>query len=125
MTIETYSKILQSNSEYWLIERVEYHGANSIIFCAIPHSVTLGIKKEDIKLSDLEALDRCQITNVFLNKDFPPFQLYQQLGDVRDAFPVTGNIKEFLKKAIQIDSNNIYDYKELIEEPEPIKNHEL
>lgn len=117
MNTSLLEKILTSNYEYWVLKKEYGDGSTPpIIFCAIPLEVPRGLKRENIRLIDLEQLYRIDIENVFLNKNISPFQIRVNLSSVTEAYPVTCNSKEFLKRALQLESNDIRDYVKLINE---------
>lgn len=111
MNIPLLEKILKSNYEHWVIKQEYGNGSTpAIIFCSFPLEVPRGLKRENIRLIDLERLYRIDIENVFLNKNIYPFQIGVNLSSVTEAHPVTCNPKEFLKRALQLESNDIRKY---------------
>jgi len=128
MNIDFIKEILMSTAEYWIVARkTEYReyfetkrGKDEIIFIAIPNDVRRGLRYEEITLQDVEKLHSAYVEkNIFINTDFPPFLQYTTFSDMYKGYPVEYKIKEFLLKALDLKSNDLYDYKALIE-VEPI-----
>ena len=123
MNISVLEKILTSDEEYWVLRKDnEGYGINlqkfkpSIIMCVIPIEIKQGLKKEDIKLIDLEKLQSFYFSNIFLNEDYAPFQSSQSFYNITDAYSIPCYQKEFLIKALDLQSDDIWDYKCLIDE---------
>ena len=123
MNISILEKILTSDQEYWILRKDnDSHGINaqsfkpSVIMCVIPQEIKQGLKREDIKLTDLEKLQSSYFSNIFLNEDYPPFQSGQSFYNITDAYPIPSKQKEFLIKALDLKSDDIWDYKNLIDE---------
>lgn len=123
MEIEFIKKILMSTSEYWIVakkitvsnmgrsERIE----DDIIFIAIPQGIKRGLKYEEITLQEMEKFQRVYIEqNIYINRDYAPFQTGQGFYNIYDGFPIKENQKEFLIKALELKSNELRDYKSLI-----------
>jgi hypothetical protein len=123
MNVSILEKILTSEQEYWILRKNnDTYGINaqsfkpSVIMCVIPKEITQGLKREDIKLTDLEELQSIYFTNIFLNEDYPPFQSGQDFHNITEAYPIPCKQKEFLIKALALDSDDIWDYKKIIDE---------
>lgn len=123
MNTKVLEKILTTDEQYWIIRKDENSTGfnaqkftNSIIMCTIPENIKQGKKREEITIVDLEELQGCNHTNIYLNSDTPPFQLFQNFYRVTDCYPITCNKKEFLIKALLLDSDDIWDYKKIIDE---------
>jgi len=121
-------KIIMSTDEYWIVARGEYSrqygntvkGKDSILFIAIPKGIRRGLKYEDIMLKDIEIAKSSIVSqNIFINRDYPPFQDMISMYDIYDGYPVEKNSKEFLQCALALKSDFLWDYKKLIEELEP------
>tara|TARA_R110000868_G_scaffold163029_1_gene395150 strand:- start:104 stop:508 length:405 start_codon:yes stop_codon:yes gene_type:complete len=121
------SEILTSTAEYWLVAKETYfqsgcqekRGEDDIIFIAIPRNIPRGVKREDIKLSDLELLDTAPLDlNIYLNSDYPPFQYGLTMRGIYKISPVEGKFSrhEFLKRAFDLDSDDFYKYEVLLSE---------
>ena len=54
--------------------------------------------------------------NIFLNEDYAPFQIKQNLTNVVEVYPIKCNQKEFLKQALILESDDIWEYKKIIDE---------
>jgi hypothetical protein len=54
--------------------------------------------------------------NVYLNESYAPFQLGVNLYHVTEVFPIPSRQREFMIKALELKSHDIYDYKKLIDE---------
>ena len=118
-------KLLESNQEYWVVsKKTSYRkymetkrGEDCIILIVIPEEFKMGINKEDIKFTDLDKLNNKHIVcNIYLNTEYPPFQLGLQFNDVYDGFELGKNINTFISESISLDSNNLSDYKSLYDE---------
>ena len=124
MNIDFIKEILMSTAEYWIVaKKTEYRedfemkrGKDQIIFIAIPKDIKRGLKYEEITLQEVEKLHNAYIEqNIFLNTDYPPFQQYITFRDMYKGYPVEYKIKEFMLKALDLKSSELYDYKALIE----------
>ncbi len=122
MNVRVLEQILTSDVEYWIFKKrnTDCHNIEfrpSIFMAVIPINILRFDNREDIKLIDLEGLVRvCLDGNIFLNEDYPPFQMGQDLHDVIEVYPIICNSREFLIKAMQLKSDNIRDYKNIIDE---------
>lgn len=121
--IDFLKKILMSDSQYWIVARKvmkrEYlkyvRDKDEIIFIAIPDDIKTGLKYEDIKLQDLEKLYSSYCHNIFINEYFPPFQRYISFNNIYDGYSLEDvDQQKFLIKALELKSNNLYDYKKII-----------
>ncbi len=119
------SKILSTKHEYWIVaKKNEYNtisrksrDKDSIIFISVPINIKIGVEYNDIKLVDLEKLQKANIDcNIFLNDNYPPFQMNQNLYNIFDGHPIESKQKLCLMKALELDSDNLWDYKKLIDE---------
>ena len=123
MNISILEKILTSEHEYWILKKNnDTYGINahsfkpSVVMCVIPQKIKQGLKREEIKLIDLEKLQSSYFFNIFLNEDYAPFQDGQDFYNITKAYPIPSNQKEFLTKALNLNSDDIRDYKNLIDE---------
>ncbi len=124
MNVDILEKILTDKHQYWLIKKKNKNvGINtqkfksSIIMIVIPQKIKQELKRNEIKLTDLERLERIYLDgNIFLNEDYAPFQIGQNLTNVVQVYPINCNQKEFLKQALILESDNIWDYKKIIDE---------
>lgn len=123
MHIDFLKQVLMSNAEYWIVAKKdwvrEYGGdrrlPDQIMFISIPQNIRRGLMPDEILLNDIEKLHRSEIVcNIFINSDYPPFQFGQTLSNVYMGYPVTSNIKQFVIDALQLKSDSIYDYAELL-----------
>ena len=122
MNIDFIKEILMSTAEYWIVaKKTEYkRDKDQIVFIAIPKDIKRGLKYEEITLQEVEKLHwACIEQNIFINTDYPPFQQYITFGDMYKGYPIEHKTKEFLLKALDLKSNELYEYKALIE-VEPI-----
>lgn len=120
MNINFIKEVLMSKSEYWVVarKRNDYDQIDQIILIVIPKGIKRGLKYEEITLQDVEKLHGSYIEqNVFINTDYPPFQQYISFSDMYKGYPINSNIKEFMIKALELESDDIYQYKALIEQP--------
>jgi hypothetical protein len=124
MNIDFIKEILMSTAEFWIVakktEYTEYfetkRDKDQIVFIAIPKDIKRGLKYEEITLQEVEKLHRaCIEQNIFINTDYPPFQQYITFGDMYKGYPIEHKTKEFLLKALDLKSNELYEYKALIE----------
>jgi len=124
MNVTMLSQILMSKEGFWIGQKENYfnHSDRSIIMFVIPSAIRRGMNEDEIRIKDLRNLEYTVLDgNVFLCEDFPPFQQQQKLLDIEIVTPVTCNKQEFLKQALNLDSNNFAVYEKLIEE---INNNE-
>ena len=124
MNIDFIKEILMSTAEYWIVARkTEYReyfetkrGKDQIVFIAIPKDIKRGLKYEEITLQEVEKLHNAYIEqNIFLNTDYPPFQQFITFRDMYKGYSVEYKIKEFVSKALDLKSDELYEYKVLIE----------
>lgn len=124
MNIDFIKEILMSTAEYWIVAKeTEYRdcfetkrGKDQIVFISIPKDIKRGLKYEEITLQEVEKLHNAYIEqNIFLNTDYPPFQQYITFRDMYKGYPVEYKIKEFVSKALDLKSDELYEYKVLIE----------
>ena len=124
MNIDFIKEILMSTAEYWIVaKKTEYRdcfetkrGKDQIVFISIPKDIKRGLKYEEITLQEVEKLHNAYIEqNIFLNTDYPPFQQYITFRDMYKGYPVEYKIKEFVLKALDLKSDELYEYKVLIE----------
>jgi hypothetical protein len=128
--VDFLKEVLMSDAEYWIVakevkvnrgfrpEREKDH----IMFIAIPKDIKRGLKYEEITLQELEKLNRsyCE-QNIYINTDYPPFQLYGKFSDIYTGFPVTHKIRQFMLDALALGSDEIWKYKELIQVPDAVE----
>ena len=124
MKIDFIKEILMSTDEYWIVAKEtsirQYfetkRGDDQIIFIAIPSDIKRGLKYEDITLKEIEKLHNSYVNqNIFINLDYPPFQNYTSFSGIYKGYPVNYKIKDFIVKAFELKSNELYNYKDLIE----------
>jgi len=131
--VDFLKEVLMSNAEYWIVakevkvnrgfrsERERDH----IMFISIPKDIKRGLKYEEITLQELEKLNRsyCE-QNIYINTDYPPFQLYGTFSDIYIGFPVTHKIREFIINSLALGSDAIWEYKQLIQVPDAVDGSE-
>ena len=124
MNIDFIKEILMSTAEYWIVaKKTEYRdcfetkrGKDQIVFISIPKDIKRDLKYEEITLQEVEKLHNAYIEqNIFLNTDYPPFQQFITFRDMYKGYPVKYKIKEFVSKALDLKSDELYEYKVLIE----------
>ena len=124
MNIDFIKEILMSTAEYWIVAKeTEYReyfetkrGKDQIVFIAIPKDIKRGLKYEEITLQEVEKLHNAYIEkNIFINSHCSPFQQYITFRDMYKGYPIEYKIKEFMLKALDLKSDELYEYKELIE----------
>lgn len=116
-------EIFISTNEYWIVaKKTTYRdcfetrqGNDQILFISIPQGLRRGIKYDEITLAEMELLSNANIDNIYLSEDYPPFQLYTTLREVYNGYPVTCNVKPFLINALQLNSNELYNYYKLMQ----------
>jgi hypothetical protein len=130
MKIDFIKEILMSTDEYWIVAKETSttqffetkRGDDQIIFIAIPSDIKRGLKYEDITLKEIEKLHNSYVNqNIFINLDYPPFQTYISFSGIYKGYPVNYKIKEFLINCFALKSNQLYDYKDLIQIEPTIK----
>lgn len=95
---------------------------DSIILTVIPRDIPRSLKSNEILLCDIEKLRDSIMLTIHINEPYSPFQTGQTFYNVYAGFPVKTNVKNFMIKAIELNSNDIYDYKQLTE-PELLPNN--
>jgi hypothetical protein len=123
--IDFLKQILTSGCEYWIAAKKESANVygrmerqpDSIWIIAIPMEENMHMpKKEDeILLKDIERLRNAQVHNIAISEDYPPFQHGQTLYNFYRGYPIKGDIKSVMIQALQLGSNNIYDYEKLLQ----------
>ena len=120
MNVDFLKKVLMSEAEYWVVaKRDEYSKVkipDYICLICVPSEIKTGLKYEEITLKALEDLSRSEYPNIYLNTGCPPFQKYQRFGKLFEGFPVEKNIKEFLSKALLLESDELYEYEKLLKD---------
>jgi len=124
-------EVLTTATPYWVAARKEYvvtHDSgvheteNSIWFIMIPDLIQIGKWADDLLVKDVEELYYQKVDNICLSERFSPFQSEINMSGFYQGFSITVPIKDFLKRAIQLESNNLEDYKKLLSTGEDIKN---
>jgi hypothetical protein len=119
-------QIITEEHEYYVVaKKNEYlhfgeldRQKDSIALIVILYSESFrrGVKPDEILLNEIENLRNVSdVPNIYINENYAPFQQGFSLYNVYNGFPIKGNIKEFLIKALALQSDSIYDYKELAE----------
>jgi len=120
------TEVLTTDHEYWVVakkcmasnygryERIK----DQVIFIAIPSKIERDIDRDCIKLTDLEKIQSEEITgNIFLSDDYTPFQHCQNFHSIYIGFPIPDKeVNNFLRKAILFKSDDIFQYKKIIDE---------
>lgn len=118
MNVDLLAQILTTEHEYWIFQQSSKGSMGDvfteIFFGSIPPDIERFEKRGQITLAEIDKLSRAHIVNVFLSSPFAPFQNCVSLTDVVMGFPVTGDKREFLKKAMEFQSKDIFEYKKLI-----------
>jgi hypothetical protein len=91
----------------------------SVWLISINPRIRRGLKKDEILLTDLEALRSSEPSNISLSNSYAPFQLGISMCNFTQGYPVTHDVRQFLIDALALQSNDIYDYQPLIKQPEP------
>ena len=119
-------QILASDYSYWVVARkniCNYYGRDKrgddeILIISIPQGINRYSSKEQIMFTDLEKLYRAELDNIFITGNYPPFQWYVTMRDIYFGYPIKSNVKQFMVDALNLKSNNIFEYKELLEKYE-------
>jgi len=125
MDLDIIKEILTKKDEYYIGAKKTYRlengtekiGKDQIILFAIPPQIARNIKVNDIKLSEVEALNDCYIdNNIFLNNDYPPFQLGINFSKIYAVYPLTDvkKINKLMLEALKLESSKLDDYIDLI-----------
>lgn len=117
MNVDLMKQILMANTDYWVFARRvthsdgKQHGPDEIFMASIPQSINKNTKYEDITLKQVEDLNIIRLDcNVFINVNYPPFQVGISFYEVWKGIPIKSHGKEFLRKALELQSDDIYDY---------------
>lgn len=120
------TEILTSDHEYWVVAKqcmASVYGRyerqkDQILFICIPQQIDRGIKRDEIKLTQLENLRSIEVVgNLFLSDDYTPFQVGQTFYSIYKGYPIpTGYVNAFVKRALELKSTEIWDYKKIIDE---------
>jgi len=117
------TEILMSTEEYWVAVKEDQWASGksdrSVWLISINPRIRRGLKKDEILLTDLEALRSSEPSNISLSNSYAPFQLGISMYNFTQGYPVTSDVRQFLIDALAIQSNDIYDYQALIKQPEP------
>lgn len=123
MNINFIKEVLMSKAEYWIVAKETSYregfttkrGTDHILFIAIPKGIRRGLTHEEITLQDVEKLNNSYVDqNIFINTDYPPFQDFTSFKEIYRGYPVEHDIKNFVIKALELKSDDIYKYKDLI-----------
>ena len=122
------TEILMSDEEYWCaMKQDEWAGGKierSVWFISVT-GFNRSMKRDDIKLCDLENLRSLNVDNIPLSQNYPPFQIGISMYNFIQGFPVKGkDARKFVIDAMSLDSKDIHAYKELLpkEELKPVEN---
>lgn len=122
--IDFLKKVLMSSESYWIAARMEYkdwktgeRDKDSIWVIAVPITADIRYSQaaDEIRLKDIERLRDVELHNIAISESYPPFQHSISMRKFYQGFPITGPIKDFVIKALQLGSNNIYDYEQLLQ----------
>lgn len=114
--------LLNKDDWYWCFAmKHEYRehcqtkrGDDYIVVSCLPEGTPKGLKKNEILLTHLEALQTATVPVLYLCKSYPPFQIGQTMYNIWDGFPIKINsIHEFIRKGIELESTDIFDYNSL------------
>lgn len=124
--LDLLKQVLMSTAEYWIVAKMcesrEYmktkRDTDQILFILIPQGIRRGLKYEEITLADLEQLNSSDVDqNIFINANYSPFQQGISFRGLYFGFPIKHDIKQFLLSAIELNSDSIFEYKQLIKTP--------
>ena len=117
------TEILMSDAEYWVALKVDEWSSGkhdkSVWLISINPKIRRGLKKDEILLTDLEALRSSEPSNISLSNSYAPFQLGISMYNFTQGYPITTDVRQFLIDALALQSQDIYDYQSLIKQPEP------
>lgn len=124
------TEVLTTEWEYWLVaKRDEHHNGqrykDQIFLTLIPFTVRRGLNRKQILLTDLENLRSVDLPNIFFNMDYPPFQSGQSLWNVINGFHIDTkhvDVNKLIVDCLNIESDDIFKYKELIDAQMPVVN---
>lgn len=128
---EFYSKLLENDGDYWCIAKETSYGScarlekgkNDILFISLPSTIKTGQKREELKFDDVAKIRYMNIDcSIHLSENYAPFQLGQTFYSAYAGFPIKQYVREFLKEALKIQSNDLYDYEKLYQQV--IANHD-
>lgn len=126
--------ILMSTDEYWVVaKKNEYHNVvdrgrrdkDSVILTVIPYSLNRGVPESEILLCEIEKLRSSELINIHINESYAPFQHGMSFYDIYTGYPIKGDVKEFLIKALELKSNSIHDYEALAKSDDCAINTEI
>lgn len=114
-------QVLTSGKEYWVAARREYvnrYGTmesepDSVWLICIPYKISTDYKIDDLLVKDVEELYRAEVQNIALSNNYPPFQCNITMRDFHVGFPLEGDFREFLTKALTCGSNKLDDYQKI------------
>lgn len=114
-------QVLTSGKEYWVAARREYvnrYGTmerepDSVWLICIPYKICTNYKMDDLLVKDVEELHRTELHNIPLSVNWPPFQYGITMRDFHTGFPLDGDFREFLIKALQCGNNILDDYQKI------------
>jgi len=117
------TEILMSDAEYWVALKVDEWSSGkhdkSVWLISINPKIRRGLKKDEILLTDLEALRSSEPSNISLSHSYAPFQLGLSMYDFTQGYPIKTDVRQFLIDALALQSKDIYEYQSLIKQPEP------
>jgi hypothetical protein len=120
--IDFLKDIITTEHEYWVIAKrntAQEYGRSvrikdSIYLIDIPYDLKRGVPEDEILLKDLETIrSSCFDQNISISEPYAPFQRCMCFYDVYKGFPILGDVKKFLIKALELGSDEIYNYHEM------------
>lgn len=120
-------KILASTAEYWVVAKENHYreygeskrGSDDIILIGISSEVAVRPTKiDDLIIGDVRKIGNYPLKkNIYLTGNYGPFQYGLVLSSFYDGFPIEDGVpvKEFIIKALQLESNDWLEYKKLAE----------
>lgn len=115
-------EILTTDHEYWVVARredVRLYGQDkrmedSIWFICVPRlNFARPYNEETLLLKDIERLRGAEVENISLTHDYAPFQYGVSMYNIYRGYPVKNPGKDFIVKALAINSTDLWDYKDL------------
>lgn len=110
--------------EYWILSKRNPGNSTSsdfpddVVLAVVSSGVAYKTNYLDLTIREVEEIKNKDLAgNIFLTSGYAPFQTGQRLSDFYDGFPLKDvNILDYMVKALELDSRDIYQYVELMEE---------
>jgi hypothetical protein len=119
---EFLSDVVATTDEYWVVAKQCFNRVyfetkrtdDSILLISIPQ-FERGRNFEELTVREVRQIENMPVdTNIPLSDSYSPFQWGYRMKDFYRGFRVRGNCREFLIKALQLDSSDIHEYESLM-----------